>query len=323
MRDRRSRAHTWSEVLSCFAVVVTQLWPRASCCMADVRVTPSVRSFLYVPGDRADRVTKALTAGADAVLVDLEDAVAPAAKTTAREVVLRVISSRPAQGPQLWVRLNAGDIGREDVAALAPAVAGLDGLVLAKCDDPEWLDEVGASFPHPLALSPLVESALAIRRLDALCSHPRVTQCQLGEIDLLADLGVQPDATGALNHARNELVFASAAAGILPPIGGVFTAVHDIERLTADSDLLARNGFFGRPALHPVQVPVINTAFRPSAEEMAIAASLVAYYDNALRLGRGAVTDEDGRMIDEAVVRRARRLLHDLPAESPLLDQPE
>lgn len=291
--------------------------------MTDPRVTGPVRSFLYVPGDREDRVIKALAAGADAVLVDLEDAVAPAAKAPARDVALRLIRNRPTKGPQLWVRLNANDVGREDIAALAPAAAGLDGLVLAKCDDPEWLDEVASSFPHPVALSPLIESALAIRRLDVLCSHPRVTQCQLGEIDLLADVGVQPDATGALNYARNEIVFASAAADILPPIGGVFTAVHDVERLAEDSLLLARNGFFGRPALHPVQVPVINTAFRPSAQEMATAASLVAYYDNALRRGRGALTDENGRMIDEAVVRRARRLLQDLPAESPSVDKPE
>ncbi len=232
-------------------------------------------------------MTKALTAGADAVLVDLEDAVAPAAK--AQPETWSFVSSAADQPRALSCGSgsNAGDIGREDIAALAPAAAGLDGLVLAKCDDPEWLDEVASSFPHPVALSPLIESALAIRRLDALCSHPRVTQCQLGEIDLLADLGVQPAATGALNHARNEIVFASAAAGILPPIGGVFTAVHDVERLAEDSVLLARNGFFGRPALHPVQVPVINTAFRPSAQEMATAASLVAYYDNALRTRAG------------------------------------
>jgi citrate lyase subunit beta/citryl-CoA lyase len=282
---------------------------RPGCSMTAADVTRPVRSFLYVPGDREDRVTKALAAGADAVLVDLEDAVAPAAKGTARDVVLRLIRSRPAKGPQLWVRINAGDIGRDDVAALAPAAAGLDGLVLAKCDDPDWLDEVGSSFPPPLPLSPLVESALAVRRLDALCSHPRVTQCHLGEIDLLADLGVPADAIGALNHARNELVFASAAAEILSPIGGVFTAVRDVEALLDDSVRLARNGFFGRPALHPVQVPTINAAFRPSPEELAAAASLVAYYDTALQRGHGAVTDDNGRMIDEAVVRRARRLL--------------
>jgi citrate lyase subunit beta / citryl-CoA lyase len=277
--------------------------------------TRLIRSFLYVPGDRSDRVTKAFAAGADAVLVDLEDAVALSAKAAARDVVVRVMRSRSAQAPQLWARLNAGDVGRADIAALAPESEGLDGLVLAKCDDPAWLDEVGSLFPSPLALSPLIESALAIKRLDTLCSHPRVTQCHLGEIDLLADLGVRFAANRLLDHARNELVYASAAAGILPPIGGVFTDVHDVEALAEDSVMLAHIGFAGRPALHPVQVPIIHAAFRPAAAEIAAAVRLVGYYDKALQRGHGAVCDEAGRMIDEAVVRRARRLLQDLPSE--------
>ena len=92
-------------------------------------------------------------------------------------------------------------------------------------------------------------------------------QCHLGEIDLLADLGV-PRPERLLEHARNEIVYASAAAGILPPIGGVFTDVHNVVALAEDSVLLARCGFGGRPALHPVQVPAIQEAFRPSAEEI-------------------------------------------------------
>jgi citrate lyase subunit beta/citryl-CoA lyase len=276
-----------------------------------------IRSLLYVPGDRPDRVIKAFEAGPDAVLVDLEDAVTKSAKAAAREVVLRVMRGRPAHGKELWVRLNVGDAGRADIAALAPQSASLDGLVLAKCDDPAWIDEVGSMFPPPLALSPLIESALAIRRLDTLCSHPRVTQCHLGEIDLLADLGVRPEGGPLLDHARHEIVYASAAAGILPPIGGVFTAIHDIEALAADSAFLSRIGFAGRPALHPVQVPTIHEAFRPSSEEIRAAVSLVAYYDRALQHGQGAVSDESGRMIDEAVVRRARRLLADLPSDVP------
>jgi citrate lyase subunit beta/citryl-CoA lyase len=276
-----------------------------------------IRSLLYVPGDRPDRVIKAFEAGPDAVLVDLEDAVTKSAKAAAREVALRVMRGRPAHGKELWVRLNVGDAGRADIAALAPQSASLDGLVLAKCDDPAWIDEVGSMFPPPLALSPLIESALAIRRLDTLCSHPRVTQCHLGEIDLLADLGVRPEGGPLLDHARHEIVYASAAAGILPPIGGVFTAIHDIEALAADSAFLSRIGFAGRPALHPVQVPTIHEAFRPSSEEIRAAVSLVAYYDRALQHGQGAVSDESGRMIDEAVVRRARRLLADLPSDVP------
>jgi citrate lyase subunit beta / citryl-CoA lyase len=271
---------------------------------------PLLRSFLYVPGDRADRVAKAGHAGADAVLIDLEDSVALAAKEGARQVAVESLWNRSGEGPALWVRINAGEVGRADATALATEAAGLGGVVLAKCDDLGWLDEIAAMIPPPIPLSPLIESALGLRRLDALCAHPRVSQCHLGEIDLLGELGAHGDAgPQLLGHAHAELLYASAAAGILPPIGGVYTALRDLEGLAADSARLAELGFAGRPALHPSQVPVINAAFRPSADELAAAAALVASYDGALARGQGVVTDPQGRMVDEAVVRRARRLL--------------
>jgi citrate lyase subunit beta/citryl-CoA lyase len=139
---------------------------------------------------------------------------------------------------------------------------------------------------------------------------PRVTQCHLGEIDLLAELGAHADAgPELLGYAHAELLYASAAARILPPIGGVYTAFRDLEGFAADSARLAQLGFAGRPALHPSQVAVINAAFRPSADELETAAALVDSYDEALARGRGVLTDERGRMVDEAVVRRARQLL--------------
>ena len=275
-----------------------------------VTVAPLLHSFLYVPGDRPDRVAKALEAGADAVLIDLEDAVAHPAKEAARRVAVDTLRARSGPAPAVWVRINAGHTGRLDAAALASEPAHLGGVVLAKCDHLDWLDEISSAIPPSVPLSPLIESALGLRRLDALCAHPRVTQCHLGEIDLLADLGAHVEAAPQLlGHAHAELLFASAAARILPPIGGVYTALRDIEGLTVDSARLAQLGFAGRPALHPSQVPVINAAFRPTADELAAAAALVASYDEALERGRGAVTDEEGKMVDEAVVRRARQLL--------------
>jgi citrate lyase subunit beta/citryl-CoA lyase len=271
---------------------------------------PLLRSFLYVPGDRADRVGKALDAGADAILIDLEDSVALSAKEAARHVAVDCLRSRSGEGPAVWVRINTGEIGRADAAALATDAAYLGGVVLAKCDDPDWLDEIASTIPSSIPLSPLIESALGLRRLDVLCAHPRVTQCHLGEIDLLAELGAHADAgPQLLGYAQAELLYASAAARILPPIGGVYTAFRDREGFAADSARLAQLGFAGRPAIHPSQVPVINAAFRPSADELETAAALVASYDEALARGQGAVSDEQGRMVDEAVVRRARQLL--------------
>ena len=137
-----------------------------------------------------------------------------------------------------------------------------------------------------------------------------MTQCHLGEIDLLADLGAYGDAgVQLLAHAHAHLLYASTAAKILPPIGGVYPAIRDLGGFAADSIRLAQLGFAGRPALHPSQVPVINEVFRPSADELAKAVEIIALYDEALARGRGAVNDERGKMVDEAVVRRARQVL--------------
>jgi citrate lyase subunit beta/citryl-CoA lyase len=269
-----------------------------------------LRSFLYVPGDRADRVAKALAAGADAVLIDLEDSVALSAKEAARMVAVDTLRSRTGEGPAVWVRINTGEMGRADAAALGTEDVYLEGVVLAKCDNMDWLDEVASTIPSPIPLSPLIESALGLRRLDALCAHTRVRQCHVGEIDLLAELGAHADGgSQLLGHAHAELLYASAAAGILPPIGGVYPDFRDLEGFAADSVRLAQLGFAGRPAVHPSQVPVINAVFRPSADELATATALVAKYDQALAHGQGAVIDEQGRMVDEAVVRRSRQLV--------------
>jgi citrate lyase subunit beta/citryl-CoA lyase len=283
---------------------------------APVTAVPLVRSFLYVPGDRGDRVVKAFEAEADAVLIDLEDSVALSAKEVARNEAVEILRRQSPSGPAVWVRINSGELGRRDVAALATKAVCLAGIVLAKCDDPSWLDEIGTSMPLSVQLAPLIESALGLRRLDTLCAHPRVTQCHLGEIDLLSDVGAHDDvASQLLGHARAQLLYASAAAGIYPPIGGVYGAFRDLAGFAADSVHLAKLGFAGRPALHPSQVPVINTAFRPSPDEMTAAAALVAMYDEALASGRGAVTDDQGKMVDEAVVRRARQLLASQPID--------
>ena len=267
-----------------------------------------LRSFLYVPGDRPDRVAKAMASAADAVIVDLEDAVKPASKPAARDA-LRSLPTRTAG--QRWVRINAGADGRADLAALADLErgelgAGIDGVVVAKCETVDWLDEVAAAVGDRVAIAPLVESALALRRLDAICAHDRTVQCQLGEVDLLADLGGRPPGGHALvDRARLDLVVASAAAGIAAPIGGVHLAIDDLEALRSSSEALADIGFAGRAVVHPTHCAVVNEAFSPTAAELAWAEDVLARWATA---STGAVRAADGSMIDEAVVRRARRL---------------
>ncbi|MCX6519416.1 MAG: aldolase/citrate lyase family protein [Actinobacteria bacterium] len=270
-----------------------------------------LRSFLYVPGDRPDRVAKAMASTADAVIVDLEDAVKPASKPAARDA-LRALPTRTAG--QRWVRINAGVDGRADLLALSALAdlergegrVGIDGVVVAKCETVDWLDEVAAAVGDRVAIAPLVESALALRRLDAICAHQRTVQCQLGEVDLLADLGGRPPGGHALvDRARLDLVVASAAAGIAAPIGGVHLAIDDLEALRSTSEALADIGFAGRAIVHPTHCAVVNEAFSPTAAGLAWAEDVLARWAAA---STGAVRAADGSMIDEAVVRRARRL---------------
>jgi citrate lyase subunit beta / citryl-CoA lyase len=256
------------------------------------------RSWLYVPGDRPDRVAKALTSGADAVIVDLEDAVAPADKRTARDALAALPDSAPCE---VWV--NAGEQCAADLAVIPfRAVAG---LVVAKCDSAAWLGHVASYVPPTARLAPLVESARAVSALPEICGHPRTALCHLGELDLLADLGGgEPAAESLLQPARVALIYASAAAGIAAPIGGVHRLIDDLAALSESSAMFRQLGFGGRAVIHPSHVGAVNAAFTPTAAERSWAEDVLGAVADA-----AAARSKDGAMVDEAVARRARRIL--------------
>jgi citrate lyase subunit beta / citryl-CoA lyase len=268
-------------------------------------------------------LARAAERGADALIIDLEDAVVPAAKPAARRDVaawLERLAGRPG-GPQVWVRINpaAGGLPPLDDLAVAahPAVAG---VVQAKCESPEALrrldDALGAAESRAglaegsLAVVPLIESAAGVLAMPALAAAPRVRRLQTGEADLSAELGMEPGPDRAeFASLRWTLVLTSAAAGLDPPVGPVETRLGELADLRASTQALRRQGFGGRAAVHPAQVPVINDVFTPSAAELEQAAMVVERFDAAAASGAGAAVTDDGRMIDEAVVRGARRVL--------------
>jgi len=268
-------------------------------------------------------LARAAERGADALIIDLEDAVAPAAKRAARRGVaawLEGMASGPA-APQVWVRINPAVDGQpplDDLAVAAhPAVAG---VVQAKCESPEALrrldDALGADESRvglaegSLAVVPLIESAVGVLEMAALAAAPRVRRLQAGEADLSAELGMEPGPDRAeFASLRWTLVLTSAAAGLDAPAGPVETRLGDLAGLRASTQALRRQGFGGRAAVHPAQVPVINDIFTPSAAELEQAAMVVERFDAATASGAGAAVTDDGRMIDQAVVRGARRVL--------------
>jgi citrate lyase subunit beta/citryl-CoA lyase len=275
------------------------------------------RSHLYVPGDREDLLHKAASRGADSLILDLEDAVVPAAKNRARELVAAFLRD-PPDGPALWVRVNPGTESLADLeAVVAPSLAGVCLAKAETASDIRTLAERLAELERQrgidsgaVALAALLESAGAVARIDEIATAPRIRRLQLGEADLVADLGIEPAADEReLLWVRSRAVFASAAAGIDPPVAPVSTNFRDVDAFRVSTSALKRLGYRGRACIHPAQIPVVNDVFTPSADEVSRAREIVDGYAAALAAGDGVFVDATGRMVDLAVVRAARRVL--------------
>lgn len=270
-----------------------------------------LRSVLYVPADRPKMLAKAARRQADLVLLDLEDAVPVGSKEMARQEARMAIPRLKRQGAVVGARINSHpDHMDPDLEALSGT--WVDVVVVPKAD--LQLVELVASAESvaDAYLVALVESGRGLLDAPAVAAHPRVIRLMAGEADMAADLGMSvPADHPAWLASRSMLVWASAAAGIDGPIGPVYTnlATRDLEELRATTQELADMGFTGRSAIHPAHVPVINETFTPSAAEVEAAHRLVEAYDEAVTSGQGVIVDENGRMIDEAVVRRSRQIV--------------
>ncbi|MBK3577996.1 CoA ester lyase [Streptomyces sp. MBT65] len=262
---------------------------------------PYPLTWLYVPGDRPPIVAKALVAGADVVVVDLEDAVAPDRKDYARAATAELLSE-----PQLdvHVRVNALDSpwAADDLRALAP-LPGVSGLRLPKVTSAEEVVAV-AENANGLPLYALLETALGVERAFSIgCAHPSLHGIALGEADLRADLGVREDA--GLDWSRSRVIVAARAAGLNPPPQSVHPDIRDLDGLAASCAHGRALGFLGRAAIHPRQLPVIESAFLPTDRELEQAETIV----KAAMREEGAQALPDGQFIDAAVVAAAQRTL--------------
>ncbi|MCO5973549.1 HpcH/HpaI aldolase/citrate lyase family protein [Actinoallomurus soli] len=271
-------------------------------------------TLLYVPADRPDRVAKALATDADVVILDLEDAVAPAHKDRAREHVAAVLAE-PTRPVQVRVNDVRSGWGRADLAALAGLLPATDGVRLPKIESVDRVRRIADLVPGA-GLHLLLESALGVERAhDLATAHPAVASIGLGEADLKADLGVA-DETG-LAWARSRIVVAARAAGLPAPVQSVHPDIRDLDGLAASCRLGRALGFRGRAAIHPAQLPVIAEVYRPTAEEVAAARRIVAAYEEGDATGTGAVALPDGGFVDLAVVRQARNVLTEVSGERP------
>ncbi|MDN3296778.1 CoA ester lyase [Streptomyces ficellus] len=270
-------------------------------------------TWLYAPGDRPDVVEKALSSGADVVVVDLEDAVAPDRKAYALAATAELLSS--PQSVPVHVRLPSAH-DTTAIASLAP-LPGLGALRVPKVTHGTDIRRIAALAPG-VPLHPLLESALAIEYAHAIATaHPAVHGIAIGEADLRAELGVRDD-TG-LDWSRSRVVVAARAANLPPPAQSVYADIRDLDGLAASCAHGRALGFLGRAAIHPRQLPVIERAYLPTAEEVEAAEEIV----KASATDAGALALPDGRFIDAAVVAAAQRTLSLSDPLRPGLNRPE
>jgi citrate lyase subunit beta / citryl-CoA lyase len=247
------------------------------------------RSYLFVPGNRPDRFAKAYSSGADAVIIDLEDAVPPGERVAARAHVAAWLS------PEHPVFIRVG--GADDISLCAhPGVAG---VVLPKAEDTDAI----ASIPHTQIL-PIIESARGFWNLSELAHAPHVQRLMFGSIDFQLDLGIQGEGEELL-YFRSQLVLISRVAGLLTPVDGITTTFDSPEPVRADTLRARRLGFGGKLCIHPKQIAPVHECFQPSAEETAWAQRVV----EATAKTDGEAISLDGEMIDRPVLARARTIL--------------
>ena len=259
------------------------------------------RSYLFVPGDRPERFTKALDSGADAVVIDLEDAVAPAAKERAREALRHWLTT--ADPARLIVRANA--VGTPwhsgDVAMVGES--GVPVLMLPKSDSAQQLAEVHACLPSHVRIVALIETVAGVVAMREIAGVPSVTRLAFGTVDFCGDAGIEGLGV-ELDYVRSQMVIESRYAGLAAPIDGVTLELDNVARLTEHVATARRFGFGGKLCIHPRQVDPVNRAFAPSDDERRWAARVLAACDEHPE-GAFAV---DGKLVDRPVIERARRI---------------
>ncbi|GGJ98600.1 HpcH/HpaI aldolase/citrate lyase family protein [Pseudomonas matsuisoli] len=259
------------------------------------------RSYLFVPGDRPERFDKACAAGADVVILDLEDAVTPDKKESAREAIREWLKG----GGKGWVRLNGSDTEWYQGDCSLLGEPGLLGVSLPKAESAAQLTALSERLPDPLRILPIVETARGVWNAEEVAAAPKVDRLAFGSVDFQVDTGILGDGDELL-FARSRLVIASALARINPPVDGVTIDLSDLDLLAEDVKRARLLGFGGKLCVHPKQVAPINDGFRPADSEVSWAKAVLDTLES--HKGVGAVS-LNGKLIDLPVILRARRIL--------------
>ena len=259
-------------------------------------------TYLFVPGNRPERFAKALSAGADAIVIDLEDAVAPAEKATARLEIASWIAEL-GQANNIVVRIN--DRQSEWFAADLVLLheSSIRYVMLPKTESAADVETVQAAMLVDGLVLPLIETGRGIRNVDAIANAPRVQRLAFGTLDYAVDMNLNGDERGLI-FPSSQIALASRCAGLAAPIASVTTSVDDAAIILADLAFARALGFGAKMCIHPRQVAIIKQALLPTAEEIDWARRVL----DAATNGLGAV-QVDGRMVDRPVLLKAQAVL--------------
>lgn len=260
------------------------------------------RSYLFVPATRMERVAKAHAAGPHAVIVDLEDAVAPAEKAAARNAAAQAL---PGQTP-VYIRVNGPDTEWFDDDLRLCGALDIRGVLVPKAEQVDHLRHATSLLKPGTAVLPLIETARGFDNMKALCAAPQVQRLMFGSIDFQVDLGITGEGDELL-YFRSGIVLASRLAGIQAPVDGVTVEFNDLTRIREDTLYARRLGFGAKLCIHPKQVAPVNACFQPTAEEVAWARRIL----EAAAAAKGAAVAVDGKMVDRPVILKAEEILRD------------
>jgi citrate lyase beta subunit len=281
----------------------------------------ALRTALYVPGANSRAIVKARTLDCDAIIFDLEDAVAPQEKDLARDNVAAALRMGAYKANTLLVRLNGLETpwGREDLKAI-PRMAGIDGIVVPKVATRSDLAEYAHVAKHSsLGLWPMIETCVSLFNLLEISQAPGVNGLILGLNDLGTEMGIKAGPDRTPFHTAMFLTVAAARSAGIAVIDGVFNSIEDTEGLIAEAKQARAFGFDGKTLIHPAQITPCATAFMLTAEERATAEEIVA----AFEAGSGGVVRVEGRMVEEMHANEARRALRLPSGRSASLSRPE
>jgi (S)-citramalyl-CoA lyase len=267
------------------------------------------RSYLFVPGSRLDRFDKARQSGADAIIIDLEDAVAPSAKDAARTAVSALLRQRPSEAPRILVRINGCGTraGLQDCLALIDPACKWDAILVPKVDGPgdiQRIADLAREARCSGGLGALIETTTGVEDVVAIAAaSPRLKFLMIGGADLAAELRVAV-ASPLLDHARARLVYAAACYG-LGALEMPWLDLDDIDGYRADLERSFALGFTARAAIHPRQIEAIHAALTPGVNDVAWARRVVTAFEQA----DGGAFSLDGKLVEQPVVERCRRII--------------